>query len=899
MHKALGTEGSEAILVEAYTARILQMTEKGLTAEAEALLGLVRERYHLPDQWLAEIRTASAARHGIGDAFLAPLNDPFAPPEAQTAILNKIKEQVVDLNVLTASAALPSDHPMKVQAAAVLEAFKSVTSGPVSEEAIALPEVPRRSPLAPWKIVIKALFCFYRREDDLCEKHLQSVEAHSAPARLVPVIRAMLLGKPGANLPESAQALVGQVTGNPGEIRKSLQNLETALKEDRPQPILSAIRNAVFVCERYAPELLDRLRQHISIRSWILGLDDKAVKKALGGPSLKNAYFWRLHARAAESKGEVFVACAMWDEFIKHAVHEGIFANKTQEESVVYLHMANLLSDRAEVDFEWKRANFENKFNRSDGFSSYYREQPKSVTEAVRGTHAACRSLDFLYPHRLYQMACDIAPTPEGFEDWLEWIKRGPFSQKAIDQVAVTWHASIPGDVRPLIHLARSAEERSAFKMCLGYLEQAEQIDALNQDVRKMRRKVLVGTVLRHLKQRKPHLVRKDLDEMKRLPLFQEGDRPAFLTALELVCRWIQTDESELVELSSELKTLLGGELPAAMMLTAILKSCGMPEEMSGLDLIDIHGGADADLDEGIARVCLLGDDVGTPVKIPLRREKSLEEAFKSNPPSLAAPLLKAIGEAALRGRFFQLAYAISGAGLRGSDAASARFLLLRAQSLPHWKARRREKCIDAAIGLARRDRDMDLLHEAVELRQGRDGTAAASPFFWSGRMDRRDLSINANEIEAILKEEKEAFCYPPMDSFFDAPDEDDEEWEDDDDDEWEEDTDEWDDDESDWEGDAAELESMLEGDFPDFLQDIPPKALPLLLEIAVKYGNKRAGFPSPEELFKKEPELANKLFTILGEAERKGHFKNYGDWGSGSGGPGKGKKGSKKKGRR
>ncbi len=909
MHKALGTEGSEAILVEAYTARILQMTEKGLTAEAEALLGLVRERYHLPDQWLAEIRTAGAARNGIGDAFLAPLNDPSAPPESRTAILNKIKEQVVDLNVLTASATLPSDHPIKVQAAAVIEAFKSVTSGPVSEEAIALPEVPRRSPLAPWKIVIKALFCFYRREDDLCERHLQSVEANSAPARLVPVIRAMLLGKPGANLLESAQALAGQVTGNPGKIRKSLQNLETALQGGRPQPIFSAIRNAIFVCTRYAPELLDRLRQHLSIRSWILGLDDNAIKKALGGPSIKNAYFWRLHARAAELKGEMFSACTMWNEFIQHAVHEGIFGSKGQEQSVVYLHMANLLSDRPEANFEWERANFQNRFNQSNGFSSYYKEQPKSVTEAVRGTRAAGRSLDFLYPERLYKLACDIAPTSEGFANWLEWMKKGPFLQKAIDEVAMAWHGAIPDDVRPLIHLARSAEERSAFKMCLGYLERAEQIDALNQDVRKIRRRILVATAIRHLKQRKPHLARKDLKEMEGLPLFQEGDRLAFLTALKLICEWIERDESELVERSSELKTLLGGELPAAMILNAILKSCGMPEEMSGLHLVEDHGPAKTDLVEVIARVCLLGDDMGTPVKISLWREKDVEEAFKSDPPTLAVPLLKAIGEAALRDRYFQLVYAISGAGLRGGDAASARFLLLRAQSLPPWKARRRERCIDAAIGLARRERDMDLLREAIEFRQGRDESASASPFFWSGRMDRSDLSMNSVKIDAILKEEREAIHYPPPDSFFDAPDDDDEEWDDngdrEDDDGWDEDEDdwedddEWDDDESDWEEDEAELEAMLEEGLPDFPPDIPPKALRLLLKIVMKYGNKRGDFPSPEELFKKEPELANELLSILGEAKRKGHFQDFGDTRSSSRGRGKDKKGAKKKGRR
>ena len=43
IHKVMGTEGSEETLVEAYIARILEMTEKGLTVEAKTLLDMVRK----------------------------------------------------------------------------------------------------------------------------------------------------------------------------------------------------------------------------------------------------------------------------------------------------------------------------------------------------------------------------------------------------------------------------------------------------------------------------------------------------------------------------------------------------------------------------------------------------------------------------------------------------------------------------------------------------------------------------------------------------------------------------------------------------------------------------------------------------------------------------------------
>src|SRR5206468_7592784 len=45
LHKAHGDAASEALLLEAYSARIQDLIRQNLTAEANALLDLVRERY--------------------------------------------------------------------------------------------------------------------------------------------------------------------------------------------------------------------------------------------------------------------------------------------------------------------------------------------------------------------------------------------------------------------------------------------------------------------------------------------------------------------------------------------------------------------------------------------------------------------------------------------------------------------------------------------------------------------------------------------------------------------------------------------------------------------------------------------------------------------------------------
>ena len=917
-HKNLGTEESEAILVEAYVARILEMTEKGLTVEADTLLDLVRKRYHLPDQRLAEINAATAAREGIKDAFLAPLNDPSIPTEQQAAIRKVIKRELVDLNILTACKTLSPDHPLKVEAAAVSRAFEAVTSRPVDDKEIALPGISRKSPLAPWKMLIKALSCFYRHDDALCERYLGAVEADSAPARLVPAVRAMVSGKTGVGLGVSAHSLVEQVGGNRTEIRKKLQDLERWLVEGKSNKLSYAIRDTVAVCKRFCPEIVERLKQHISIRFWMIEADEKTIKKAMGGPALKNAYFWSLFARAAEIKGKGFLACAMWNEFMKHAVHEGIFSTNSSESSVVYLHMANLLLDMADMDFEWARSQFENTFRRSKGLSSYYKGQPKVISEAVRKNKDVGRHTDFLYPDRMYEMACEIDPTSEAFANWLEWIDKGNFHRKKSNEVALAWHEAIPNDARPLLYLAKSAEKRSAFKKCLTYLDEAGQIDGLNPEVKKIRLRMLVATAIRHLKQKKAHLAKKDFKEMEALPLFRAGDRPAFLTALRSVCAIIEGDKGELGRLKNKLIRLMESQLSATMVLQELLKLCGLPEGASDLSLTPKKELKHDALLFAVARGCLLGDDVGVPVAIPSVYERDIEEAFATNVPALNASMMGAIGEAALRGNLPELAYAVSGAGLLEDNAASAGFLLLRARSLPSWEGSRKNSCIDAAIALARRERDMDLIDEAIELRRDEKEHRFFSPS-WDRRMAGKDLSADPEGIKGVLTREREAREYPtsgfgPHFEDFD----DDDEYDDhdfdrcrhcdiedcpdriaeyvpdlDDDPDDDRDDDEWDD------GDIKLFEALFNNGSLDLPPDIPPEAMPLLLEMALKYGDKEGGLPDPDELFEKDPELAEKLFKIFFDAEAKGNFHDFGSGRLPGSGRGSKKKRRKKKGQR
>src|SRR6185437_1090913 len=164
-HKRTATPESEFTLVQAYVARIQQFQAKGAFEDAATLIKLVRERFpqHQSALSAAEIRTA--AGRGKIDDLVRPLLKPDITPEMREAVEAVIRRDWTDLPALADCAALPADHPLRQSAAAVYRAFVKVTSEPVTDEQIALPEVSRRSPLAGWKMLIRAIAAFYRNDD--------------------------------------------------------------------------------------------------------------------------------------------------------------------------------------------------------------------------------------------------------------------------------------------------------------------------------------------------------------------------------------------------------------------------------------------------------------------------------------------------------------------------------------------------------------------------------------------------------------------------------------------------------------------------------------------------------------------------------------------------------------
>src|SRR5262249_7587644 len=151
-----------------------------------------------------------------------------------------------------------------------------------------------------------------------------------------------------------------------------------------------------------APDQVERLKQHISVRCVLDDVNPYKVQSAMGGASRHDAYFQRLLARGLEEFEDpphLSLACAAWEEFRQAAIREGWFKPNGAEAATLYLHIAGLL-----------------------------RKAPPELLKdmqqiACRENRKSAEELFFLYPEKLYERACALDPHSESFSQWMSWTR--------------------------------------------------------------------------------------------------------------------------------------------------------------------------------------------------------------------------------------------------------------------------------------------------------------------------------------------------------------------------------------------------------------------------------------------------------------------------------------------
>jgi hypothetical protein len=706
VHRRCRNVVSEDLLIETYCSRLASLLERGLDREAAVLLERIEQQYPAARHRLEACKPLFAARKGDPRSLLAQLNDPSLSPERQAEVYTQIRRHVLDPRILADFEVLAADHPLRTAAAAVVRALSAVTAGPVPDEAIALPEIPRSSPLAPWKMLVRAIAAFYRRDDDLCRRSLAAIEPGAAAARLTPSLRA-LLGEE-QTLTAEAHSLVRLVKGTDDWLRNALKTLDLAFKRLQRPFILQSIPEAVAACANVRPALLDQLRQHISVKALALGLNAADVSRALGNPSRKSAYFWRLlahhHEQAKPDSLNLLQACMAWEAFRRHAVYERWFAPKGPEAAAIYLRLADLLRPAKPNDLYRMRNLHRKAF---DAQLKYYAGQPPEIqmVKPVWGPDPYYLSTD-----ALLERACEADPRQANYERWLAY--RTVHNPDAAGAVAEQWVAVSPTDVAPCLYLMQAAEKRNALQKALKFMERAEKIDALNPEVRRARLRLLVSIAIRHLREGKARLAAKDLAQIEELPQSRQGDRPALIALLSYALADLDKDRDAADAAFAEAVRLLGNRITAEVLRLQVEVWCGRPpSEISKTEA------PEQPLFAVAGRICAIAEDLGLKfahfAKLADRIMDELELAEVADPRHLAA-----LGEVALAEDLQPLAYLAAGVGLRQGPEGYARFLFMRARGIPPWLDERLAECLQAASELARRHHDSALLERIGAWRQ-------------------------------------------------------------------------------------------------------------------------------------------------------------------------------------
>src|ERR1039458_2707062 len=128
VHKRFGNASSEALLVDAYVARISELAERKLDVEASTLLDRVGERYPISKDRLRVVAATLKARGGDMQALLELLADASVPAETRAVIETRIRGDAGDPAWIAGCEALPREHPLRVAAGAGGGALEAVTS---------------------------------------------------------------------------------------------------------------------------------------------------------------------------------------------------------------------------------------------------------------------------------------------------------------------------------------------------------------------------------------------------------------------------------------------------------------------------------------------------------------------------------------------------------------------------------------------------------------------------------------------------------------------------------------------------------------------------------------------------------------------------------------------------
>ncbi|MBI3797775.1 MAG: hypothetical protein HY268_12510 [Deltaproteobacteria bacterium] len=673
---------AEALLVKAYQARIQALLANGMHKEAQALGALVSERFPAYRAQLAALRRQSEVSGGNFHTLLTELSTADAQRQRELEVI--LTRELTDPTVLADSPALPADHPLKRGARAVCDLFTAVTTGPLPEGALAaLDMIPRHSPLAPWKLLIRALEAFYRHADAAVLANLAGIPRDSGPGRLGAVLRRLLgENEPMEDRSFAVATLLDKVSGGRALLQSRLPQLNQALTRKDGHKALAAVQDLLPLFQSTPPALRRSFLATVLHHWYHQELSPQGLLRILPGGK-KDPDTLRLIALTLERR-QWDAALDWWDSYLTAAAAAGTLPTTGPELARVLLHMVALfpadpdeVCDILGVDDEKELQ----RLIRAGEIPAFF--DRRALLERARVADSdlvVFRALVAYYDQR---------------------------DPKRAEAEAEAWRRAYPQDLEPLLYLMRAAERRSALRKALDLLATAELLNRVHPEVRQSRFRLLLTSAERRLKEGKPALALDDLALLAQEPRAGEGDCKAYLLALSWAVAHKIGDTAATTRLEQTLATTVDNPVLAELTLGTVAGVLGIK--------LPLQTGSPTQLQaiDGLARACDLFHTLGRPLTVPAalltQVEKDLASATSAQLHSLCVGGLW-LGRPTLT-------YAASGQGLTQDGPLVHRFLLARGRALSAATTQREQdrarQCLRAARELASRARDMEAVREA------------------------------------------------------------------------------------------------------------------------------------------------------------------------------------------
>ncbi len=604
-----------------------------------------------------------------------------------------LQRRLTDPGQLADSSVLPADHPLRRQARIVQQLFSAVTTAPLSTGALAgLDTIPRQSPLAPWKLLIRALDAFYRRADELAEANLARIPADSGPGRLVPVLRALLsktdtlaeseFPDPSAHV----AALLEQVSAGNHARRSQLSQALLSHNENPPRATLQPFLPWLATLPASHRHTFIRTMLHHWQRNGGLspGLIDLLSHQSID-PDMQRLAALSLEHRHWDG------ALLLWDAYLSAAQAAGRLSPSSPETVHILLHMSDLFPSAPQQILD------------DLGLASEQALRHLIRTGQFPAVFDRAALLD-----RARQAVGALSPQlgARVFRASLAYHERRDV--KRAEAEAEAWHSAYPHDLEPLLYLLETAEKRGAVRKALDFVAKAEALNRLHPQLRHSRFRLLLSRAERRIQEAKSTLALADLERLAQEPRANEGDTKAYLLSLNWALAHKMGDAASAQNLAQTLARTVNNQALHALILATVseITKVSRPQWSAKIPSLQAI--------EGLARACALFGALNHRVAVPdsfvSQVEKNLDKATVAQLHALCHGGL-AIGQPTLT-------YIAAGHGLRYPEPHLHRFLLARGKSLggilTHAHQTRARNCLRAARELANRTRDKEATDQAA-----------------------------------------------------------------------------------------------------------------------------------------------------------------------------------------